>query len=507
MLAYARVCGVLAVLRPMTDPNAPASGSMPESTTPPGPPQAAHPAPAWAPDPLVPPPPPTAVAEASIAGGRPVPEAGPALPPPPPAVRRGSRGRRLLVGIMAPVLAVSLFGGGLAIGHATSTPVSGEPGTSASISNQGASSELDLIEQAWNTIQDHYVDAAHLDDQAMAYAAIEGMTQAVGDVGHTAFMTAAEAKAVDESLSGTFVGIGIQVDSDTTNGTVINSVIPNTPAQKAGLMRGDQILAVNGTSTKGDPIDKVISDIRGPEGESVTLTIGRSGRTPFDVTIVRRQFDLPLVSWTMVPGRTIALIRLDQFATGATKAVKDAIEGAKAEGATAIILDLRGNPGGYVNEAVGVASQFVGDGTVYRSVDASGQEKEIPVQPGGLWTSGPLVVLTDGSTASSAEIVTGAIQDAGRGTVVGEKTFGTGTVLGRFDLADGSSLRIGVERWLTRNGRPIWHEGLEPDVKVSLADNATLLFPDDVRSMSAAELAGSSDTQLLKALAVLKGDG
>ena len=115
-----------------------------------------------------------------------------------------------------------------------------------------------------------------------------------------------------------------------------------------------------------------------------------------------------------------------------------------------------------------MASQFVGDGIVYQAFEQDGTSKNAEVQPGGLATDIPLVVLADGNTASSAEIVTGAIQDAKRGEVVGEKTFGTGTVLGRFDLADGSSLRIGVERWLTRNGRPIWHEGLDPDVKVDL---------------------------------------
>ncbi len=198
------------------------------------------------------------------------------------------------------------------------------------------------------------------------------------------------------------------------------------------------------------------------------------------------------------------MIRLDQFATGATKGIEDAITKAKDAGATTIVLDLRGNPGGYVNEAIGVASQFVGDGIVYQSVDRSGTEKDVPVQPGGLATEIPLVVLTDGNTASSAEIVTGAIQDADRGKVVGEKTFGTGTVLGRFDLSDGSSLRIGVERWLTRDGRPIWHEGLEPDVKVALGDTVAPLLPDDIRDMTAAQLAAQGRTQLLKALEVLK---
>jgi carboxyl-terminal processing protease len=206
----------------------------------------------------------------------------------------------------------------------------------------------------------------------------------------------------------------------------------------------------------------------------------------------------------MIPGQDVAMIRLDQFATGATKGIEDAITKAKAAGAKKIVLDMRGNPGGYVNEAIGVASQFVGDGIVYQSVNKGGTEKDIPVQPGGLATQIPLVVLADGNTASSAEIVTGAIQDADRGKVVGEKTFGTGTVLGRFDLSDGSSLRIGVERWLTRDGRPIWHEGLEPDFKVALGDTVQPLVPDDLRDMTAAQLAASSDAQLLKALEVIK---
>ena len=319
-------------------------------------------------------------------------------------------------------------------------------------------------------------------------------------------MTADEVKASEQSLAGTFVGIGVQMAQNNSK-PVVGAVIPGTPAEAAGLKRGDQIVAVDGKTTDGETIDETVSRIRGPEGESVTLTIGRTGVANFDVTIVRRKFDLPLVSWSMVPGRKVAMIRLDQFSTGATKALQGAIKAAKDAGATAIVFDLRDNPGGYVNEAIGVASQFLADGIVYQSVDASGKEKDQPIEPGGVATDIPLVVLTNGETASSAEIVTGAIQDAKRATVVGEKTFGTGTVLGRFDLADGSSLRIGTERWLTRDGRPIWHEGLDPDVTVKLADTATPVRPDDLRSMTSAELASSTDTQLLKALDQLQGKG
>jgi carboxyl-terminal processing protease len=409
-----------------------------------------------------------------------------------------------IVAALVPVLAVGVFIGGAAADRAglLGTPMAGPIASPAA----GDIADLDLVEEAWRSIQDNYVDAENLDDRDLAYGAIRGLVDAVGDDGHTTFLTAEEAKAVDESLSGTFVGIGVQVSGETDQ-IAIGSVIPNTPAEEAGLRRGDRILAVDGDSTDGETIEEVVARVRGPEGEQVTLTIGRAGTDDFDVTIVRRRFDLPMVSWSMVPGRRVAYVRLEQFATGATKAMKEALETAKAEGATALVLDLRGNPGGYVNEAVGITSQFVGEGTAYRSVERDGKEEEVPVEDGGLWTDLPLAVLVDGQTASSAEIVTGAIQDADRGTVVGEQTFGTGTVLGRFDLTDGSSLRIGVERWLTRGGRPIWREGLVPDVSVPLADDVALVWPDDLRDMSATELAASSDAQLQKALELLRPEG
>ena len=435
----------------------------------------------------------------------------PVVPTPPPAptpsisapapARRGYS--KWAIAILAPLLAVVVFAGGVAVGDSGLVNGAGANGAPAASGDPGAA-DLALIGEAWKAIEDNYVDAKSLNTRDLAYAAIRGLATAVGDEGHTRFLTADELKATDQSLSGTFVGIGVQLDSDASKGATIQAVIPGTPAEAAGLKRGDKITAVDGQATTGQTTDDVVSKVRGPEGEAVTLTIVRDGGAPFDVKIVRKKFDLPLVSWAMVPGQDVAMIRLDQFSTGATKGIEDAITKAKAAGAKQIVLDLRGNPGGYVNEAIGVASQFVGDGIVYQSVDRSGTEKDVPVQPGGLATKIPLVVLADGDTASSAEIVTGAIQDAGRGKVVGEKTFGTGTVLGRFNLSDGSALSIGVERWLTRDGRPIWHEGLEPDVKVALPDNATPVTPDVLRGLTAAELAASKDAQLLKALDVLK---
>ena len=437
-------------------------------------------------------------------------------PPPPPRLEpiRSGGVPRILVAVLAPILAIIMFAGGLAVGSGGLAPSPGGPGTASSSGAPGPSAsltpdqELALIDQAWHDIQDNYVDAQHLDNQKLAYAAIQGIVDAVSDSGHTSFMTAAQAKAMDQSLSGTFVGIGIQVaPDDGKGGLLVGQVFPNTPAEAAGVKRGDRIVAVDGKPTAGETEDQIVQSIRGPEGTQVTITLERQGVANFDLTITRRKYDLPLASWTMIPGRKVAFIRLESFATGAGKGVENAIRAAEAAGATAIVFDLRNNGGGYVNEAVAVASEFVGDGTVYQSVDRSGVTKSIPVTPGGLATKIPLVVLANGNTASAAEIVSGCIQDAGRAEVVGQKTFGTGTVLGRFELADGSVLRIGTERWLTRNGRPIWHEGLEPNVPVALAQNATPVTPNDVRNMSAAQLASSGDAQLLKALDLLRGQG
>ena len=460
--------------------------------------------------------------EGQTPGPEPIPEAPPAaaaetppeassLPPlpPPPQVhvaQAGSRrgAMRWVAPILVIVLALSMFVSGAELGR--TGLLGGEIATAPDATATTKDKQLALIEEAWKDLHDHYVDAANLDDQALAYGAIRGLTGAVDDPGHTSFLTAEQMKQFDQSLSGTFVGIGVQVSSDAT-GVVINSVFSETPAQAAGLRRGDRIIAVDGKTTDGEAIDSVVSRIRGPEGASVTLTIDRAGQPQFDVSIVRKKLDTPIVSWTMIPGRKVAFIRLEEFATGAAKGIEDAITKSTAAGATAIIFDLRGNGGGFVSEAVSVASQFVPDGNVYQSVDASGKTTDVPVESGGLATTIPLVVLADSGTASAAEIVSGAIQDASRGRVVGQTTFGTGTVTGAFNLADGSSLRIGLERWLTRAGRPIWHQGLAPDFGVALGTDVQPVVPDEVRDMTAADLTASKDAQLLLALELLKGQG
>jgi carboxyl-terminal processing protease len=202
----------------------------------------------------------------------------------------------------------------------------------------------------------------------------------------------------------------------------------------------------------------------------------------------------------MLAGSKTAVVRLEQFSKGAGDALVAALKAARAAGADRLVLDLRGNPGGYVGEATQVASQFLASGTVFIERDAKGVEKPTSVTPGGVATDLPLVVLVDKGTASASEIVAGAIQDAGRGTIVGVTTFGTGTVLGEFGLSDGSALRIGTVEWLTPKGRVIWHAGITPDVTVERAETITPVVPDDLRPMTAAQVDKIADPQLKKAL-------
>jgi carboxyl-terminal processing protease len=410
-------------------------------------------------------------------------------------VRRRLRKAAIVLGVGLVLVAVFTTGAGLErIGALPGREVPAET---------PAAADFGLIREAWDLLHTEYVGARDLDNKELAYAAINALAEATGDTGHTRFLTPAEREQARQDLSGSFVGIGVQVDT-ADNGVRIVDVFADSPAQKAGLQRGDVILEVDGTATAGTPLDKVVERVRGPEGSEVRLSIERSGESkPLDVVVTRAKVERPAVSWTMVPGSTIAHIRLEQFQSGSGDEVKAALKAAEAAGATGAVIDLRGNPGGYVDEARAVVSQFVGTGVVYQTRDARGNVNPNDVVEGGVALDLPIVVLVDAGTASSSEITAGALQDAGRAKVVGVKTFGTGTVLGEFALADGSALRIGTVEWLTPKGRRIWHEGITPDVVVELPADVFPMTPDQVAEDTPVELAATKDAQLLKALELL----
>jgi carboxyl-terminal processing protease len=209
------------------------------------------------------------------------------------------------------------------------------------------------------------------------------------------------------------------------------------------------------------------------------------------------------VTWVQLPGTTVAHVRIAGSSDGVTQDLQVALGEIQQQQLTALILDLRNDPGGLLSEAVGVASQFLTEGRVLLERDTEGQVVPVPVHTGAVASQLPMVVLINGGTASAAEIVTGALQDAGRATVVGERSFGTGTVLSEFSLSDGSALLLATQEWLTPNGNVIWHEGLSPDVEVSLPPETALLLPVAEQGMSPQELGDSGDIQLLRALKVV----
>lgn len=361
-----------------------------------------------------------------------------------------------------------------------------------------------LISEARDLIHRYYVDRAAEKPLQMTYGAISGMVNSLGDTGHTRFLTPQMVKNLRDLERSNYQGIGAQVRMKGGHVTIV-APLDGSPAERAGLRPGDLILRVNGQQIVGMPLDQVIQLIAGRAGTSVALTIFRpaTNRTR-QVTLKRAVIKLHDVSWQMLPGTTVADVRVASFGKGTTGELRRALAAIREKSATGIIFDLRNNPGGLLRQAVGVASQFLQGGNVLLVKNAKGQEKPVPAKAGGQATRIPMVVLVNGGTASAAEIVAGALQDRHRAQVVGETTFGTGTVLQEFKLSDGSALLLAVEEWLTPTGQVIWHKGIKPDVAVSLPPQASALIPAAERTLPAAQLRHSTDAQMLRALKLLR---
>lgn len=362
---------------------------------------------------------------------------------------------------------------------------------------------MDLFWQTLQDIRDNYVGRGELSDQTLLYGAIRGMVDSLGDTGHTSFLTPEEVRLLQDSLDRSVVGIGVTL-SQRGGATIVTSVIPDSPARAAGIQKGDVIEAVDGESIAGLTLDVLITRIRGAAGTSVEVTLLRpaTGQT-LAFTMVRQELHVPAAAWAMVPGTTVALLSLSSFSDGAGADLRAARDDATAAGATAFILDLRSNPGGYVHEAVNVASQFLREKTVYISEDAAGTQTPVKTDDAVESTDAALVVLVDQYTASAAEIVSGAIQSARRAPIVGETTFGTGTVLNVFDLGDGSQIRLATSRWLTPDGVLIFDTGITPDELIPLAETDVAVDPETLEGLTSDQVAGLRDPQLLKALELL----
>jgi carboxyl-terminal processing protease len=362
---------------------------------------------------------------------------------------------------------------------------------------------LALYAQALDTVRDDYVDREAIDPEKQTYGAIEGMLDTLGDEGHTRFLTPEEREQNHESLSGTYVGIGVTLESK-QNGVVVTSPIEGSPADKAGVEPGDVVVAVDGESVQGEDLSKISEKVRGPEGTRVELTVLRDGEERvFDLE--RAEIETPVASWALIPGSDVAHVHLTSFPNESAEKVRGTFEEARAADARRFVLDLRNNAGGNLDEAVEMAGYFLEPGSVvYIRKDASGEREEIEANGGAEFADVPMVVLVNEGTASSAEILAGALRDNDRATVIGEATFGTGTVLSEFVLRDGSAIWLGVAEWLMPDGDSIRETGVVPDVEVPLKDGVEPLTPAEARSLSREEMF-ESDAQLRRAFEILGG--
>jgi carboxyl-terminal processing protease len=354
---------------------------------------------------------------------------------------------------------------------------------------------IEVVVQANNLIQQNYVDKSAIDPQKMAYAAIRAMLETLGDRGHTQFLTQAERQFQQEALAGRFGGIGAEIAMQGDR-PVIVTPIDGTPAQRAGIRPGDVLLRVEDEDTARLALDQVILKVRGPRGTPVRLTIQHAGdETPIELTIVREEIALRNVTSRYFEDEGILHLRLAQFSTGATTQIRQLIADARGRGLRGVVMDVRNNPGGLLEQAVNVTSEFLAEGNVLLEQDRDGNRKPYPVRKGGTASDVPLVVLVNHGSASSSEVFSGAIQDYQRGPIVGEQTFGTGTVLSSWELRDHSALLLGFAYWLTPNGRMIRDGGITPDVQVPMPADTPVLTPDRSASFSFAEV-GEQDPQL-----------
>ena len=310
-------------------------------------------------------------------------------------------------------------------------------------------------------------------------------------------------QSLEEMGKDHFKGIGAEIQ--VKNGQiVVVAPLDDSPAQKAGLHAGDIIMKVDNQTVAELSLDKVVAKIKGKEGTTVTLTVMDpvTGNTR-DLSIVRANIAIHNVTWLKLPGTSIAHLRISAFTQGVTEDLKKSIAEIKRAGAEGIVLDLRNNPGGLLDEAINTAGQFLDNGIIVQEKDSGGKVVPVKASAGGTATVIPMVVLINKGTASGAEILAGALQDNGRAKVVGETTFGTGTVLREFFLSDGSALLLAIEEWLTPKGNTIWHKGIVPDVAIALQPNVEPLHPRTERGMSADQLRSSKDEQLLHALEMM----
>ncbi len=338
------------------------------------------------------------------------------------------------------------------------------------VAGRSSGGHAPLLDEAWDVAASQFYGQLPT-DQARTYGAVRGMLETFKDP-YTAFFEPPQTELQSQQLSGKFGGIGASVRRE-NDGRIVLSPFPDRPAAQAGVQEGDVLVKIDNTTiTPEMKFEDVTALLRGEVGTAVKIEIDRGGQI-LAFSITRAEISVPSVTWRILAqAPDVGYIKLNIFAQTSKDELIQAITDLKKQGAKKLIFDLRDNGGGLLDAAIGIASQFV-DGKIVSEKRRNGGQQDYTAEANGAARDMPLVVLVNGGTASASEIVSGAIQDKGRGVLVGVKTYGKGSVQNVIPLSDGSSLHVTVAEWLTPNGRQITGKGLQPDVVIDLsADDA-----------------------------------
>lgn len=326
---------------------------------------------------------------------------------------------------------------------------------------------LQIVWEAYSILVTEYLMQEKIDPDVLAEAAVIGMIDALDDR-YTSYVRPSTFKIDQQGFQGKFGGIGAQVEAaPDRKGVIITKPLPNTPAERAGIKAGDRILAVDGENALEWSVLEAVNKIRGEKGTPVVLTIEHVGSLDaIDITIIRDTIEEISVRVINVSDTSYGRIKIAQFTAETAREVREGIQDLIENGATGVILDLRGNPGGLLSATVDVASEFLTDGLVTYEINSQGQRDDWKVKKGGKFPDIPLVTLIDNFSASGSEVLTGALQDHGRSVVIGTNTFGKGSVNLLRGLSNGGGVYLTIGRWYTPKGRVIEEIGIDPDVIV-----------------------------------------
>jgi len=367
------------------------------------------------------------------------------------------------------IITIALFIG-YRYGHTEAQSVAIPPNITGVYNPNASTTDFTLFWKVWNLLDQKFATTKNkppISDQDKLYGAMKGLAEAYGDP-YTTFFPPEDTKAFESQIEGNFEGVGMEVS--TKEGVlIVVSPLKGSPAEKAGVKPGDKVLKIDQTLTSTISVDQAIKIIRGPKGTKVTLTIVREGsQQPIEISIIRDVINIPTLETKMLDNN-IFLIHLYTFTAQSPNLFKDAMRSFVQSGSKKLILDVRGNPGGYLDAAVDMASWFLPVGSVVVSEDFGGSQDTIYHRSKGYNVIGDgykMVILVDGGSASASEILAGALNEYGKAKLVGTQTFGKGSVQEYIPVSDSTALKVTVARWLTPKGVSISEEGLKPDVVV-----------------------------------------